>query len=111
MQQIQGFQDEQRLYFVMEYLHGGQIRNHFSTEKPFSEQQAKQYVATIAMGIGYLHSQNIIHGHLKPGSILLDQDGYVKLTSFNKAHMLEQDEFQVKDTLESNLYYTAIETL
>jgi len=28
----QGFQDEQRLYFLMEYMHGGSLRNHFSEQ-------------------------------------------------------------------------------
>jgi len=77
----------------MEYLHGGQLRNYLSLTQTFNENQAKQYVATITMAIGYLHSQNIIHGHLKPESILMDKDGYLKLTSFNKAKILQQDEF------------------
>lgn len=92
---IQGFQDEGRLYFLMEYLHGGKIRDHFSHTKPFGEDQVKQYVATISMALGLLHSKNIVHGSLKPESILLDKDGFLKLTNFNKAKMLKQDEEQV----------------
>jgi serine/threonine protein kinase len=34
---VQGFQDETRLYFLMEYLHGGILRDHFTHSKPFDE--------------------------------------------------------------------------
>lgn len=76
------FQTTGRLYFVMDFINGGELFFHLQREKTFSEETGKFYAAEIASALGYLHSKNILYRDLKPENILLDSQGHVKLTDF-----------------------------
>ncbi len=76
------FQTDSKLYLVMDYLTGGELFFHLKNERRFSESRSKFYTAEIALGLGHLHSHNIIYRDLKPENILLDKDGHIKLTDF-----------------------------
>lgn len=43
------------------------------------------------MAIGALHDKSIIYRDLKPENILMDDDGYICLTDFGLAKVLEAD--------------------
>ena len=43
---------------------------------------AKYYLAEIVLGIQDLHDQGIIHRDIKPGNILIEADGHIKLTDY-----------------------------
>ncbi|GBG33972.1 Protein kinase, putative [Hondaea fermentalgiana] len=76
------FQTESKLYLVMDYLTGGELFFHLKNERRFRESRARFYTAEIALGLGHLHSKNIIYRDLKPENILLDSEGHIKLTDF-----------------------------
>ncbi|XP_058266759.1 serine/threonine-protein kinase Sgk2 isoform X2 [Hemibagrus wyckioides] len=76
------FQTAEKLYFVLDYVNGGELFFHLQRERCFSEARARFYTAEVASAIGYLHSLNIIYRDLKPENILLDAQGHVVLTDF-----------------------------
>lgn len=80
------FQDEDRLYLVMDYINGGQLftvlRNGDSVA---DEKLARFYLAELVLALEYLHDHNIVHRDLKPENILLDEDGHILLTDFGLA--------------------------
>uniref|UniRef100_A0A914KT89 Uncharacterized protein n=1 Tax=Meloidogyne incognita TaxID=6306 RepID=A0A914KT89_MELIC len=76
------FQTKNKLYFVLDFLNGGELFFHLQKERSFCESKARFYSAEIASAIGYLHEQNIIYRDLKPENILLDRHGHVVLTDF-----------------------------
>ncbi|XP_071965259.1 serine/threonine-protein kinase Sgk3-like [Antedon mediterranea] len=76
------FQTLDKLYFVLDYVNGGELFFHLQRERSFTESRAKFYSAEIASAIGYLHSLDIIYRDLKPENILLDSTGHVCLTDF-----------------------------
>jgi len=78
------FQNKTRLYFVMDYLPGGEIFFHLSKHR-FGLKKTTFYVAEIALGLGHLHDNNIIYRDLKPENILLDSGGHVRITDFGLA--------------------------
>ncbi|CAH8646650.1 Serine/threonine-protein kinase Sgk1 [Schistosoma haematobium] len=76
------FQSTTKLYFVLDYINGGELFYHIQRERVFTETRTRFYAAQIASALGYLHSENIIYRDLKPENILLDSKGYAILTDF-----------------------------
>jgi serine/threonine protein kinase len=76
------FQTSKFLYIVMEYMKGGDFANLLENIGAFEEDAAKFYLAQIILAVSYLHSKSIIHRDLKPDNILVDGNGWIKLTDF-----------------------------
>jgi len=76
------FQSEENLYFIMDYINGGELFFHLQKEHKFTPDRVRFYSAEIALGLEYLHNSGVIYRDLKPENILLDADGHIKLTDF-----------------------------
>uniref|UniRef100_A0A8B9JPC9 Serine/threonine-protein kinase Sgk1 n=1 Tax=Astyanax mexicanus TaxID=7994 RepID=A0A8B9JPC9_ASTMX len=76
------FQTTDKLYFVLDFVNGGELFFHLQKERTFPESRAKFYIAEMASALGYLHSLNIVYRDLKPENILLDFQGHIVLTDF-----------------------------
>nr|BAK00435.1 predicted protein [Hordeum vulgare subsp. vulgare] len=76
------FQSKEKLYFVLDYLQGGELFFHLKAKRRFSEDIARIYVGEIALALGHLHSLGVVYRDLKPENILLDDQGHVCLTDF-----------------------------
>lgn len=76
------FQTPTKLYFVLDYVNGGELFFHLQRVKKFDVPRALFYAAEITSALGYMHSLNIVYRDLKPENILLDAVGHVVLTDF-----------------------------
>ncbi|KAK7865446.1 hypothetical protein R5R35_002324 [Gryllus longicercus] len=76
------FQTPDKLYFVLDYVNGGELFFHLQRERVFSEARSRFYSAEIASALGYLHAHGIVYRDLKPENLLLDSVGHVILTDF-----------------------------
>ena len=85
------FDDPKYVYFLLEYIPGGELFTLLRKKQLFPLEQAKFYIAHIVTIFEYIHSKNIIYRDLKPENILINKKGYLKLTDFGFAKLLEND--------------------
>lgn len=78
-------QDERFLYFVLEYVQGGELFTYLRNKGKLENNEAVFYASQVTSMFEYLHSKNIIYRDLKPENILIGADGYLKLTDFGFA--------------------------
>lgn len=82
------FQDQANLYFLLEYISGGELFSCIRRNGRLSNSTARFYAAEIVLAIRYLHSLHIAHRDLKPENLLLDSDGHIKLSDFGFAKVI-----------------------
>lgn len=76
------FQDKENLYFIMEYIPGGDLMALLIKKGIFEEPLATFYIAELVLAIESVHKMGFIHRDIKPDNILIDKDGHIKLTDF-----------------------------
>ena len=76
------FQTPERLYFVIDFLNGGELFFHFRKAGKFNEDRARFYTTEILLALECLHKNKIIYRDLKPENVILDSEGHIKLTDF-----------------------------
>jgi len=85
------FEDPKYIYFIMDYIQGGELFTLLRTKGSFPVPQTKFYIAHIITIFEYLHSKNIVYRDLKPENILINKNGYLKLTDFGFAKILDNE--------------------
>ncbi len=87
------FQTEDRLYFVMPFLRGGELFQHLRRFRIFDEEKVRFYASQIGLALDHLHNYGYIYRDLKPENILMDDEGYLKIADFGMAKQFkEKDE-------------------
>ncbi|MEM7455191.1 MAG: serine/threonine-protein kinase [Planctomycetota bacterium] len=75
-------------YLVVEYVPGTDLRRLVRTKGKLSVQQAANIIKQSAEGLAHAHQKNLIHRDIKPGNILVTQDGVAKLSDLGLAFHL-----------------------
>src|SRR5262249_59753148 len=77
-------------YFSMKFIEGGQL-DEMVRRKPMAIRHAVELIAKLARTVHYAHERGILHRDIKPGNILLDQNGEPHLTDFGLARLIESE--------------------
>jgi Tfp pilus assembly protein PilF len=76
------------LYYVMPFVPGESLREHIARSGPLSLQDALRVLRDVARALAYAHREGIVHRDIKPGNILLTQDGDALVADFGVASAL-----------------------
>ncbi|NPV57656.1 MAG: serine/threonine protein kinase [Anaerolineae bacterium] len=80
--------DNGRLFIVMEYMPGTDLKTLIRENKRFLIQDALRLVIQAAAGIGYAHRAGLVHCDIKPQNMLVSPDSRLKVTDFGIARAL-----------------------
>ncbi|OBA23385.1 hypothetical protein METBIDRAFT_37147 [Metschnikowia bicuspidata var. bicuspidata NRRL YB-4993] len=75
------FQTENRIYFVMEYVSGGDLMWHIQKNR-FTAKRAKFYACEVLLALKYFHENGIVYRDLKLDNILLTTKGHIKIADY-----------------------------
>ncbi|KAK7311908.1 hypothetical protein RJT34_10375 [Clitoria ternatea] len=78
-----------KIFFVMEYVRGGELFAKVSKGK-LREDQARKYFQQLISAVDYCHSRGVSHRDLKPENLLLDDNGNLKISDFGLSALPEQ---------------------
>ena len=69
----------------MDLLTGGDLRYHICRYRKFDESTTRFFVACLVAGLEYCHEKQIIHRDIKPENLVIDDEGYLRITDFGIA--------------------------
>ncbi|XP_019166725.1 PREDICTED: CBL-interacting serine/threonine-protein kinase 12-like [Ipomoea nil] len=78
-----------KIFFVMEYVKGGELFNKVAKGR-LKEEDARKYFQQLISAVAFCHARGVYHRDLKPENILLDEDGNVKVSDFGLSAISEQ---------------------
>ncbi|XP_041463144.1 serine/threonine-protein kinase PLK4-like isoform X2 [Lytechinus variegatus] len=89
------FEDLNYVYLVLELAQNGELLRYLKKNaRVFSEEEARQFLEEIVIGLLYLHSHGILHRDLTLANILLTRDMHCKIADFGLATQLKLPEEQ-----------------
>ena len=77
------------VFLVMELIEGHTLREYLNERGRFEIKDAINYLTPILSALAAAHALGIVHRDIKPENILIDEDGYLKLTDFGFAKYCE----------------------
>jgi serine/threonine protein kinase len=82
--QLEGYYEtDEAFYLVMEYVAGGELLDHLSSEGGrLTERAAAVMLQQVGGAVALLHAQGLCHGDIKPENLLLTSDGELRLVDF-----------------------------
>ncbi|KAG9159434.1 hypothetical protein Leryth_010993 [Lithospermum erythrorhizon] len=78
-----------KIFFVMEYVKGGELFNKVSKGR-LKEDVARKYFQQLISAVSFCHARGVYHRDLKPENILLDEDGNLKVSDFGLSAISDQ---------------------
>ncbi|KAI4298153.1 hypothetical protein L6164_031746 [Bauhinia variegata] len=78
-----------KIYFVMEYVRGGELFNKVAKGR-LKEEMARKYFQQLISAVGFCHARGVYHRDLKPENLLLDENGNLKVSDFGLSAVSDQ---------------------
>ena len=81
---------------LCEYINGMTLDMRIEYYQPFDIRSAKQILCQICDGLSQLHINGIVHRDIKPGNVMITDDGTVKIIDYSISRLIKPE--QRKDT-------------
>jgi len=92
------FQDDWFLYFLLDVCLGGELFTIHRKHGSFDEATARFYVGCVVEGFVHMHSHKVAYRDLKPENLVLDSDGYLRITDFGLSKFIDGNTFTMCGT-------------
>jgi serine/threonine protein kinase len=79
-------------FLVMEYVDGSSLQQIVKKSGPMDAIRACHYIAQAAVGLQAAHEAGLVHRDVKPGNILVDRNGVVKVLDMGLARFFNDDD-------------------
>lgn len=89
-QEVEG--DREVHFLVMEYINGRSIQDIVREDGPLSVEDTAEYFRQAALGLAHAHHCGLVHRDVKPGNLLVDRSGVVKVLDLGLARFQEVTE-------------------
>lgn len=99
---MDAFEENNTVYFVMEYLNGKTLRTILKEQGALPEEKAVKYIKQVAKGLVYLYRKHRYHLDIKPENIIIGHRGYAYIIDFGACIHVHSDD----NTYDHNFQYT-----
>jgi serine/threonine protein kinase len=101
-------QDDKLHFLVMEHVDGSSLQEIVKKTGPMDVLRACHYIRQAALGLQHAHdAAGIVHRDIKPGNILVDRNGIVKILDMGLARFFHDDEDSLTNKLNDDVLGTA----
>jgi serine/threonine-protein kinase len=98
-------QDEAGPFIVMELVEGEDLASIVKRQGALPPRQAARIVAETARALHAAHERGIVHRDVKPGNVMIDREGRVKVTDFGIARAIAEAQMTLPGTTLGSVHY------
>ena len=102
--------DDGQLFISMNYYKGKTLQEKLQ-EGRLSEEETLNYITQIAQGLESAHKKGIVHSDIKPGNILITDEGIPKILDFGIAKVCCEIKPIIKDSRSGTIAYMSPEQI
>jgi serine/threonine protein kinase len=85
-------EDEGAPYFAMEYVTGESLSQRLKRDGKLSVQDASRVLSETAAGLATAHTHGVVHRDIKPGNLMINERGRIKIADFGIAKVQDSSE-------------------
>ncbi len=89
---------EQALFFVMKYVKGRTLDSIISGMGPLPLTMIRSILLEVTAALDYAHREGVVHRDIKPGNIMVDEEGFVMVTDFGIAKAMQGETLTMTGT-------------
>ena len=105
-------EDDGNPFLVMDYLHGKTLDEYLAERTTISQEETYALLKPIAEALDYAHSQGVAHRDVKPGNVMIAEDGKPYVLDFGIAREVQETMTRITGKLSSGtLMYMSPEQL
>jgi serine/threonine-protein kinase len=83
------------VYFVMKYIAGRSLDSVIRDVGPMPIPVVQTVLGQVGSAVGYAHRRGVVHRDLKPGNVMLDEEGWVVVADFGIAKVAQAEALTV----------------
>jgi serine/threonine protein kinase len=100
-------QDETLHFLVMEYVDGANLQEIVKKSGPLEPLRAAHYIRQAALALDHAHKSGLVHRDVKPGNVLVDRTGVVKVLDMGLARFFNDEDDMLTKKYDENVLGTA----